>query len=129
MPLLSWSGEPWGYSSPTRKAGARVLSGKGSMLGATCGSLQPSTMVALFQWGCGRGIDPYLELLLWNFRCREGFLLLTLPAWKCRCTCSMNLPWYLIIISIINLSQSFHFFYNNILSSIKLTQYFWRCYL
>ena len=45
---------------PTRKAGARVHFGKGSMLGATCGSLQPLTMLALFQWGCGRGIDPYL---------------------------------------------------------------------
>ena len=30
------------------------------MLGAICGSLQSLTMLALFQWGCGRGIDPYL---------------------------------------------------------------------
>ena len=45
------------------------------MLGATCGPLQPSTMLALFQWGCGRGIDPYLvgHTLYYSPR-REGFL-------------------------------------------------------
>ena len=45
------------------------------MLGATCGSLQLLTMLALFQWGCGRGIDPYLvgHTLYYSPR-REGFL-------------------------------------------------------